>query len=226
MESAYLLVNFFTIIVPLLFSFHPKIRFNNEWRAVISAILITACIFIVWDIYFTNIGVWGFNPAYLTGIEIFNLPLEEVLFFICIPYACVFTYYCITKFLDDLCQKRTELTITVILIVILSVLGILFYKNIYTATTFFSLAAVLAASKFVFKIEWLGKFYIVSVILLLPFLVVNGILTGTGLNEPIVWYNETEIIGIRLGTIPFEDIFYGMELILVNLLLYKYFKTF
>ena len=42
------------------------------------------------------------NQDYLINFfDIFNLPLEEVLFFICIPYACVFTYFVFSKYIPD-----------------------------------------------------------------------------------------------------------------------------
>lgn len=52
--------------------------------------------------------------------------------------------------------------------------------------------------------------YLVSIV---PFFVVNGLLTAI----PVVIYNDTENLGLRLYTIPFEDIFYGMLLVLGNI---------
>ena len=52
-------------------------------------------------LYFTSLEVWGFNSDYLINFFIFNLPIEEVLFFICIPYSCVFTYFVFTKYVPD-----------------------------------------------------------------------------------------------------------------------------
>ena len=56
-------------------------------------------------------------------------------------------------------------------------------------------------------------------LLLIPFFIVNGVLTGSFIDAPIVWYNNTQNIGTRMFTIPVEDVFYGMGLILLNILL-------
>lgn len=222
MIFTYLLVNFFTIIIPFIFSFHPKLNFHKNWNAFFPAVVITGVIFIAWDMYFTSLGVWGFNEQYLLGLEIYNLPLEEVLFFFCIPYACVFTYHCLDIFLGNPLKGKPENIFTLVLIIGLLGFGLFHYDRLYTVTTFLSFAVLLAIAKWVLKINWLGKFYLIYMILLLPFFLVNGVLTGIGLEEPVVWYNENEYMGYRMGTITVEDTFYGMELILLNLLIYKY----
>lgn len=223
MSVVYLYVDFFTAIVPFLFTFHPKIKFYKTWKAFFPALFLTAFLFVCWDVYFSRSGIWGFNSQYLTGIQIAGLPIEEILFFICIPYACVFTFYCLYPYVANIINKKFENIVTHMLIAALTLASIIFYQRAYSAVTFISLALLLVVTKYVLRTEWLGKFYIVYTVLLVPFLIVNGILTGTGLDNPVVWYNEEEIIGIRILTIPVEDIFYGMELILANLLLFQYF---
>ncbi len=221
MQYTYLLVNFFTILIPFLFSFHPKLKFHKTWKAFFPAVFLTGLVFVIWDMYFAYLGVWGFNERYLTGIEVGNLPLEEVLFFFCIPYACVFTFHCLSLFMSKRTNFRKQKNITIFLVTVLLVVGILNIGNLYTSTTFISLSIVLLLSHFVWRIRWLNRFYIVYAVLLIPFFIVNGVLTGTGIEEEVVWYNSEEFLNIRLLTIPIEDIFYGMELILINLLIYK-----
>ncbi len=222
MNYLYLLVDLGAFIVPFLFSFHPKLEFYKKWKFVFPAILISAIPFLIWDSYFTMIGVWGFTQKYLTGYHLLNLPLEEVMFFICIPYSCLFTYYCLNKLIHNDFLASAERIITGILLPILIVVGLYNSTKAYTYSTCIGLTLLLLFLKFYLKSKWLSRFYFSYMILLIPFLIVNGILTGTGLSEPVVWYNDNENIGIRLLTIPVEDVFYGMTLILLNVSIFEF----
>jgi len=221
----YLLVDFFTIVVPFLFSFHPRLQFYKAWKAFIPAVVLTGLLFLLWDVYFTHLGVWGFNLNYIIGWKLWGLPLEELLFFLCIPYSCVFTYHCLTLLMDLKLTKLIEDIITYLLILLGFIGAIYYWGQYYTVSTGILMVGLLLVAKNVMKVNWLGKFYLVYLVLLFPFCIVNGILTGTGLDEPVVWYNAEHIIGLRIGTIPFEDVFYGLDLILLNLLIYHSIKS-
>lgn len=77
---------------------------------------------------------------------------------------------------------------------------------------------------FFFGLQYLQRFYIAFLIILVPFFIVNGILTGTGIEEPVVWYNNAENLGIRLLTIPIEDIGYAFTMLFGNVFLIEKFK--
>lgn len=219
----YLAVNIGAISIPFLYSFHKKLQFNKKWSAFFLANFISALLFIVWDIYFTEWGIWGFNSDYLLGVNIFNLPFEEVLFFICIPYACVFTFHCFQSLLNNNFKNAQARPISIILLILSGLLMLLNFDKAYTFSAFLSLFVMIAINM-IQKTKWMGLFYFTYLILLIPFTIVNGILTGTGIENEIVWYNDAENLNMRYLTIPFEDIFYGMALILLNVSLFEYFK--
>jgi lycopene cyclase domain-containing protein len=223
MKFTYVMIDFFSVIVPFLFSFHPRIRFYKYWLALFPAIITTALLFIAWDMYFTRIKIWGFNPQYLTGINIGNLPIEEVLFFICIPYSCIFTYSCLNEIISKRISISLQSAISISLIAISIYLSIKYIELRYTTCTFALLAILLIITRFIIKANWLSQFFVTYLFLLIPFLIVNGLLTGTGLASPVVWYNHAEITNMRILTIPFEDFFYGMDLILLNIAFYSLF---
>ena len=216
----YLLIDFFTIIIPLLFSFESRIRFQEKLKSYLPAIFFSGLIFLIWDHYFTLNHIWGFNPKYLTGISFYALPLEEILFFFCIPYACLFSYEVVKYFLEkrtfsSFAYKSSQI-ISIVLILFALTMSLIFHDKAYTLSTFSSLTVLLSIN-LILKSKFLANFFLSYTILLIPFFIVNGLLTGTGLSEPIVWYNDSENIGIRVLSIPVEDIFYGMLLILLSL---------
>lgn len=220
----YLLINLFSIILPLLCSFEHRIGYYKKFKGLFLGIFISGFIFIVWDIHFTDIGVWGFNPEYLTGIYIFNLPLEEWLFFICIPYASIFIYESTIFFLKSTFLDNKGVFIAKLLGALLIILGSIFFEKAYTATTFIFCGFFLSYLGWIEGSKFLGRFFFSYLIILVPFFIVNGILTGTGIKDQVVWYNDAENLGIRMGTIPVEDSIYGMLMLLIAVYMMEKFK--
>lgn len=217
----YLSLDILSILFPLMFSFYPKADFSRKWKFLAPAIAIPALVFIIWDSWFTGMGVWGFNERYLTGVRLGNLPIEEVLFFICIPYACVFTYEAVNYLLKTPLKQGVS-AITGAIIFVLTITAGTHVDQWYTSVTFFGLTAYLVMLLLFKQTAYLDRFYFAFLFILIPFFIVNGILTGTGLPEPIVWYNNEENLGIRMLTIPVEDTFYGMLLILMNVSIFEF----
>ena len=222
-KITYLLVDAGCIVFPFACSFHPKIRFDTQWKYFLPSCLVTALLFLVWDYFFTSLQIWSFNPKYILGVFLFHLPIEECLFFICVPYACVFTYYSVTLFLNLSNSERFANYICWAMVLCLVTAGLLNLPKLYTSITFLSLAGLLLLLLIV-RVHFLAPFLVSYLIILIPFFISNGILTGTGLKDPVVLYNNIYNLGIRMFTIPLEDTFYGMLLILMNIAGFEYLR--
>ena len=222
--SLYFIINLASISIPFLFSFHPRLRFFEKWKGFFLGTLIIGGVFIVWDVIFTKIGIWGFNPDYLTGIYLFNLPIEEWLFFICIPYASIFTHYSLVK----LEKFKLSLKVTGVISILVSglcfVIAVVFPDRMYTFVTSIFTFFIILIAWFYYK-ELLQRFYLSYVVVLVPFFIVNGILTGSFIENEVVWYNNAENLSLRLFTIPVEDTFYGFSLLLgITIICELYYK--
>ena len=207
--SLYLWINVLSFAGPFLLSFDKKVHFYSHWKTLFPAILIVGASFIAWDIYFTEKGVWGFNEEHLSGIYIFNLPIEECLFFFTVPYACVFIYEVVKAYFPKFRPRFFAYYFSLLFTLIAFALAIIYYENYYTFYALIGAAIVNWIVYFGFTPKWYSYFIIAFIITMIPFLIVNGVLTGAVTDNPVVWYSEKHIMGPRIVTIPVEDIFYN-----------------
>jgi lycopene cyclase domain-containing protein len=223
MNTLYLLLNLGSVSVPFLYSFHPRLQLHKRFLWIFISILLTMVIFIPWDVIFTLHKIWGFNDTYFLGTKFLRLPIEEWLFFICIPFACVFTHYALLLYFPNLKLNKTSTKwISNGLMALLLVLAVVNYDKWYTVINF-SLAIPLTYLVYTYNIKLLQHFLLTFLVMLIPFFIVNGILTGSFIEDQVVWYNNAENLGIRMGTIPVEDSIYAYTMILCNLFLTEFF---
>lgn len=220
----YFLILAASLAGPLALSYDKKVAFYKNWKYLLPAMFFPAALYIAWDVYFTSKGVWSFNEEYITGIKIINLPLEEVLFFFIVPYCCVFIYACIRAYFPYLKEKKWADTFMLLLAISLIVAGVAHLNKYYTGWTFMFTGLFMLCIRLLrkyFKGFDAAAFLVAYAVCLVPFLIVNGFLTAI----PVVQYNDMENLGLRIYTIPFEDTFYGMLLVLMNIVIYERLKN-
>lgn len=221
MKYAYLLINFLTVVFPVLLSFDKRVAFHKSWKHIWPGMAITGLVFLFWDVLFTLKGVWFFNDNYIVGIRFWGLPLEEILFFLTVPFSCIFIYACLNYYVKWSMSHDIAKWLSNLMIVLSIVMFTTYTNRLYTTVTFGLLFVLIIAAQYGFKWGWLPRFFMAYIVSLLPFYIVNGILTSV----PIVLYNNAENIGKRVGTIPFEDHFYSLALLLMNVAFFEYFKN-
>ncbi len=210
----YLLIDFVTILFPIILSFDKKVAFYKSWPSIFKGLFVGGILFLVWDHFFTIKQIWSFNPKYISGLYVFSLPIEEVLFFLLIPYACLFIWHCVEAYFPQTIGMKFPKLVWLLLFVLSVLMLMLFHNRVYTLVTF-GLLSIISIYFLINAKPWHSSFIISYVISLIPFFIINGLLTSI----PIVLYNDSENIGFRWGTIPFEDSFYMLALLMLNALI-------
>ena len=217
----YLIILGVSITAPLILSFDQKVQYYKNLKYILPAILVTAAIFLVWDINFTKAQVWSFNPEYTIGKDIKGLPIEEWLFFIVIPYSCIFIYEVLKFYLKKYEFANPFLAFSLFLMVGFALISYFFRHQAYTFLTFLFSAVYLGYTVFRNKFKpHITKFYFSYFVSLIPFMVVNGILTSI----PVVEYNTVHILNIRIINIPIEDFSYLFLMLLMVTTIYETLK--
>jgi lycopene cyclase domain-containing protein len=205
------------MVVPLTLTFDERTAYHRRLRAVGFAIAVVSTSYLIWDVIVTSRGEWSFNARYLTGLQFLKIPLEEILFFMTVPFSCLFLYEVVLY-----ASKRKSLKVPNALIaaaiLLLAATSIALRQQGYTSKAlascgFFLLFAwlidrpLLNSKQYWF---WLGVCYV-------PFLIINSVLTAL----PVVEYNPAAIFGFRVFSIPVEDFFYNYAMLSFYLLFYR-----
>ncbi len=221
----YITVLLLSAIVPVIRSFEKKhIHYAGKFRFLFPAMFITAAVFVTWDVIFTSWGVWGFNDDFVLGLYLFGLPIEEWLFFLVIPYVCLFSYEVLNYFVKKDLFGPIALWITLAIIGLMSWLLIQHHHLEYPLWIGIFNIVLLAVVGLLWRPVWLGRFYFMFTIILIPFLLVDGVLTGSFFDRVIVWYSPEKTLDIRILTIPLEDAYYALGMLLMNTAIYEWFK--
>lgn len=219
MHSEYLLFNLLILALSschVILKRHPKLtwiqspQLDSAWKAI----GLVSVFYILWDILVTN-WWWSFNPKYILGVQLGNLPLEEVLFFFIIPWSCLVIWVNIRSLLSTQACTSVELPLCIVSTAFL--LLSLTQQWWYTASVclLFALLGVLSQA----QSHWLSKksSLIFLAICILLTCIFNGYLTA----RPVVLYNTHVKSPVQVGTVPLEDIVYGLTLISFTVLFYE-----
>jgi lycopene cyclase domain-containing protein len=200
-----------SFIVPFLFSFGKKVAYYKLWPSLFVGIIVNAIFLIIWDGYFVRMGVWRFNPEYVWNIRLNDLPVEEWLFFFVIPYCSIFIYANLKVFIKKNPIDPYKHYITLFFVSLTFVLALFNTQKAYTFYNCLFAFILLSIHYLIWKKDWMGYFWLAYIIHLIPFFIVNGILTA----KPMVIYNNLETLGIRLYSIPVEDTIYALICLLL-----------
>jgi len=220
-KQLYSLIALVSVAGPLALSFDEKVHFWTHAPAVGLAILTVGLLYLLWDAFVTARGDWQFNPVYTGDFRIFGLPTGEILFFIAIPYACLFVYECVVGYFGNAVWFEVN-PVTLYCGALAFVGAAWLFRNLgYTFIAMASVAVFLSTLAIgAPTLVGTSAFWIWTAISFTLFVVVDGLYTSL----PTIFYNPKAIWGLRIGSIPLEDFFYNLSYLGLTLAFYLFFE--
>jgi len=220
MNCEYLLFNLVILAGPVIFSFESKVRFVSRWPQAFGAVGVALIPFVIWDVLVVQ-RHWWFNPRYTTGAVIAGLPVEEILFFVSAPFACLFVWDVFFANREAGVLLDNRIVRTGIAGGGLAAVPLLWFGYEYAGTVLLALTVVAGLDQ-VLRTRLLrqGRTYRYLGVVTLFILLFNGYLTF----RPLVLYADSYLLGLRILTIPVEDFLYGYALVILTVLIYHRFR--
>jgi len=96
----YLLLMGLCLVITLPLEFVFGARVWRRPRRLVAAMALPVALFVVWDVVAIARHHWGYNPRYVTGWNLpFDLPVEELAFFLVIPICSLLTLEAVRRVL-------------------------------------------------------------------------------------------------------------------------------
>jgi len=221
MNYTYLLINLVPLLLAVLLFSQKKTEFVKHSKFIILAVLINVFAFSIPTEFLTQLKVIVFNPPYLTGMTLWQLPIEELLLSLFLPIAGIAIYDYLNSRYPDNTSDKYSLAVSNIMLGICIAMLYFGYQKLYTVFTFSILLVFILYIEYVSKIRFMYRFYRAYLVSLIPFYLVYGLSTSI----PVLQYNVSETLNFNLAHIPFEAHFYFMGMLLLSIFLYEVFKA-
>jgi len=206
---------------PLALSFDSRVHFWTHWPATFVALALTGVLYLFWDSLVVRRGDWSFNPKYTGHLRLFHLPLGEVLFFLAVPYACLFLFEVVRSYFPGVEWWAVTRTPLLAGAVVFAVAAWLFRHHGYTFLAMVSVVIFLSTLALTHpSLAGRSEFWIWFGLCFVGFAVVNGLYTAL----PTIWYNPRALTGLKIGPIPLEDFFYNLSYLGLTLCFYLLFE--
>lgn len=217
MRWAYLLFDALIFVPTFATGFIPRVGFAPRMVPLLKACLAVAVPFIVWDAAVVD-RHWFFSDQYTLGLRLWGLPIEEMLFFLAVPWACVYSWE--TLLFGGKSKPTPALRAAPFLALFLVGMSAaaLATGREYTALALGALGLMVALDRAVGTALFeQPRFWLFMLFVAGLGLVFNGYLT-----RHIVSYDDRYNLGVRITTVPLEDFIYGAALVSGVAVLYQW----
>lgn len=201
-KYTFLLIDVLIFFVPMFLMLDKRFESKRTFNQLVPALLLMAALFTVWDLAFSHSLIRTFNPNYVIGFYFLGIPFEEYLLFLLTPFAVTVMYEYMTIVVPERMRQQNGNSFAMVLAVLFLFLAMAFRQHLYTFYTCLFSSLLLQFNVYFLKSQFLGRYFFVFAVALVPAMLIHGVLTS----HPVIQYSHTGISGIKLGTIPFEDI--------------------
>lgn len=221
MNYTYLLTDLGLLLIPVLLFASKQMNFTAQSKFIILAVLINVFAFSVPTEFLTQLKVIVFNPPYLTGMTLWELPIEELMLLFALPLSGLAVYLFLNHRFPANRLEKYSLAVSNIMLGICIAMLYFGHQKLYTLFTFAILLVFVVYIEYFNKIRFMYRFYRAYLLSLILFYIVYGILTSL----PVIQYNTAETLNFNIAHIPFEGHFYFMAMLLLTVYLFELFKS-
>lgn len=209
MKLEYLIFDLLIFLAPTLSVYFYRSAKWPELKLALQSIVFVAIPYLVWDTLVTG-KWWQFNSNYILGIKMFGLPIEEWLFFLVVPWAMLVLWHNKNLVIES---KKVNWGKWLFWGIGLLGIGVATQSWYGLLVVGLYLLLVIILNTRVHLLDWV----VLAVTTILATLIFNTYLTS----RPVVTYYPTAISGWKIGTVPIEDFYYGLVLVLGVMYVYE-----